>query len=90
MYLHLGEDVSVSDKEIVGIFSINEKNIADNSSFLRFSSEDGFVIKIGEDKAKSFILCHRKGKPIIYLSPISSVTLYKRSRGQGGSYGRER
>lgn len=80
MYLHIGEDFSVRDKDIVGIFSLEEENVGDNSAFLRFSKEDGFIVKVNDDKPRSFILCHIEGKPVIYLSPISTRTLIKRGQ----------
>ena len=43
------------------------------------SEEDGFVIKISEDEPKTFILTEKRKKTVIYLSPISSMTLFKRA-----------
>ena len=59
MFLHLGENVVVPIKDIIGIF--------------------GFVERITEEKQKSFIIAEVDNKSKIYLSPISSTTLTKRT-----------
>ncbi len=89
MFLHLGEDVMVPSGEIIGIFSIGEDNIADNNSFLGEMREEGFVRTIGEEQPRSFILCERQGKPVIYLSPITSRTLTGRSMKSSLNTGRK-
>jgi hypothetical protein len=81
MYIHLGGDVVVTDKEIIGIFDMN---IVSTSSitlqFLKIAEEEGFVVNISKEKPKSFVLTERDRKSIIYLSPISAVTLIRRAR----------
>lgn len=79
MFLHLGENVVIPLKEIIAIFDINSTTNADTKSFLKIAEEEGFIKRITEDDPKSFILTERNKKSIIYLSPISSVTLAKRS-----------
>jgi extracellular matrix regulatory protein B len=46
---------------------------------LSIAEDEGFIRKISEDDPKSFILTEKDNKTIIYLSPISSVTLLKRA-----------
>ncbi|MGB9809831.1 MAG: extracellular matrix regulator RemB, partial [Caldanaerobacter sp.] len=57
MYIHLGGDVVVPDKEIIGIFDMN---IVSTSSvtlqFLKIAEEEGFVVNISKEKPKSFVL----------------------------------
>ncbi|HHW56255.1 MAG TPA: DUF370 domain-containing protein [Clostridia bacterium] len=81
MYVHLGGSIVVPDREIIGIFDMN---IVSTSSatiqFLKIAEEEGFVVKISEEKPKSFILTERDKKSIIYLSPISTFTLIRRTQ----------
>lgn len=80
MFLHLGESVVVPIKDIIGIFDIETTMYSsDTSQFLRMAEEDGFVERITEEKPKSFIIAEVNQKSKIYLSPISSNTLSKRS-----------
>lgn len=80
MFLHLGESVVVPIKDIIGIFDMETTMYSsDTSQFLRMAEEDGFVERITSEKPKSFIIAEVNQKSKIYLSPISSATLSKRS-----------
>ncbi|MEG1257102.1 extracellular matrix/biofilm biosynthesis regulator RemA family protein [Clostridium sp.] len=80
MFLHLGESVVVPIKDIIGIFDVESTMYSsDTSQFLRLAEEDGFVERITNDKPKSFIIAEVNKKSKIYLSPISSSTLCKRT-----------
>lgn len=80
MFLHLGENVVVPIKDIIGIFDLqNTMYSSDTIQFLRLAEEDGFVERITEEKPKSFIIAEVDNKSKIYLSPISSTTLTKRT-----------
>lgn len=80
MILHLGGDTVVSTKNIIAIFDMETTKISRTSrEFLRIAKEEGFIQKISEDQPKTFILAEINKKSVIYLSPISSTTLLKRS-----------
>lgn len=80
MFLHLGENVVVPLKDIIGIFDLETTMYSsDTRQFLRLAEEDGFVEKITVERPKSFIVAEVDKKSKIYLSPISSNTLSKRS-----------
>jgi len=80
MFIHLGGDVVISMKDIISIMDIESSSIsADTKEFLKTAEDEGFIRRISEDEEKSFILTEKNKKTIIYLSPISSVTLYKRA-----------
>lgn len=79
MFLHLGNDVVIPLKEVIAIIDLHkdEKKLsAINQEFLQVAEEEGFIEMVGEEsKIKSFIITNKK----VYLSPISSATLRKRS-----------
>lgn len=80
MFLHLGENVVVPLKDVIGIFDVESSMYSsDTSQFLRLAEEDGFVTRITDEKPKSIIIAEIEKKSIIYLSPISSKTLSKRT-----------
>jgi len=80
VFLHLGENVVVPVKDIIGIFDMETTMYsADTIQFLRLAEEDGFVYRITSEKPKSFIIAEVDKKSKIFLSPISSATLCKRS-----------
>ena len=80
MFLHLGENVVVPKKDIIGIFDLETTTYSsDTSSFLRMAEEDGFVERISKDKPKSFVIAEVNKMSKVYLSPIQSSTLTKRT-----------
>lgn len=80
MFLHLGENVVVPIKDVIGIFDLQStKYSSDTNQFLRLAEEDGFVERITKENLKSFVIAEVDKKSKIYLSPISSTTLTKRT-----------
>ncbi|ACL74393.1 extracellular matrix regulator RemB [Ruminiclostridium cellulolyticum] len=81
MFLHIGGDVVIPIKNVIAIMDIDTTTISkDTREFLKVAEEEGFVKSISEDLPKSFIITETDKKSKIYLSPISSVTLQKRSK----------
>lgn len=78
MFLHLGGEISVSRKEVIGIFDVlSTKKSPITKEFLDLAITEKKLVKIsGAQEAKSFVVTKDK----VYYSPISSVTLQKRSR----------
>ena len=80
MFLHLGENVVVPIKDVIGIFDLQTTMYSsDTIQFLRMAEEDGFVERISKEKPKSFVIAEVDKMSKIYLSPISSSTLTKRT-----------
>ena len=81
MFIHLGQDTVVNDKDIVGIFDIENTTISKSTrNFLNFSEKRKEVFNVSYEMPKSFIVCSRgKKDKKVYISQISSSTLQKRS-----------
>jgi len=80
MILHLGGDVAVPLKDIIAIFDINSALKSDvNREFLDVAREEGFIKEVFKGEPKTFVLAEINNKTAIFLSPISSATLLKRS-----------
>ena len=81
MFIHLGQDTVVNDKEIVGIFDIENTTISKSTrNFLNFSEKRKEVFNVSYEMPKSFIVCSKgKKDKKVYISQISSSTLQKRS-----------
>jgi len=77
MFLHLGGEISIPQREIMGIFdyeAVNQSPIT--KEFLDLARNDKNVVEIaGALQFKSFIITNTK----VFLSPISSTTLQKRA-----------
>ena len=76
MFLHLGEDITIPIKDIIGIF--DNPSCLDSLStkeLIEVAKVENKIIQIGpEEKNKSFILTTQG----IYFSQISALTLLKR------------
>ena len=75
MLLHIGGDISILKKQVTGIFDIEKTDNAATKEFLQTVRDSkNLFIAVKNEKIKSFIVAGEK----VYLSPISSTTLYKR------------
>lgn len=80
MFLHVGGDVVIPMKNVIAILDIETTTMSkDTKEFLKIAEEEGFIEAISNDLPKSFIITEKNKKSKIYLSPISSLTLQKRS-----------
>jgi hypothetical protein len=71
--LHIGGDLVISGRDLLGIFS----NISRNSDFIA-KHRDNFRIKNESGKNRSFILIKRGKDSYIYYSKVSASKLIKR------------
>ena len=80
-YLHIGQNVMLEDRRIIGIFDLDKTTESKiTRTFLNKAEEEGVVLTAVEDIPKSFIVCRDKnGKERVYISQISSSTLLKRT-----------
>lgn len=90
MYLHIGSDVLVSSNDIIAIINYRGKMKEENKCNLLLLEKIemmGQVIDISNlvtKNSKSFVLAKEH---LVYISPISPLTLYKRSKNLGLSEG---
>lgn len=79
MYLHLGQDTVVTTDKIIGIFDIDRCTISKKTrDFLTAAEKEKRVINVSYELPKSFVVCECDGKVIVYISQISSKTLFSR------------
>jgi hypothetical protein len=80
MFIHIGENIVIPEESIIAIMDVGSvKQSNDTKQFLKIADEEGFIKRVTDDEPKSFILAEINKKSVIYLSPISSLTLCKRS-----------
>ena len=79
-YLHIGKNVTVEEKRIIGIFDLDNTTESKHTrKFLAQAEEEGQVITCCDDIPKSFLLCdHPYQDQIVYLSQLTPVKLHKR------------
>ena len=77
MYLHLGQSVVIPDRDILGIFDLDNASWAYKTrEYLERAEQEGRAIWLTDDLPRSFILVDsRWGEPVVYISPLSSANL---------------
>lgn len=86
MYLNLGQSVVVHQKDVIGIFDLdNTSSSFRTRKFLEKAEREGRMIPVFEDLPKSFVVCQRENKqPVVYLTQLSSAAL--RGRAENNSF----
>ena len=78
MYLNIGNDMAVRDRNIIGIFDMDNTSTSKRTrEFLSKSEKEGNVVPC-DDLPKSFVLTAEYGMERIYLTSLSAATLEKR------------
>lgn len=81
MYVHLGVDSVVKEDDIIGIFDLDSTTVSKHTrKFLNEAEKQKKVINVSFELPKSFVLCGEKKNTLVYISQLSSSTLYKRSK----------
>ncbi len=76
MYIHLGNNYVISARSIIAILNIENSISEDIDDIMHVAIDEKKLINISDnEKKKALIICEDN----VYISPISSLTLYKRS-----------
>lgn len=77
MYLHIGEDTLVRDKDIIGIFDMDTSTVNKATRYyLKKAEKDKRVIYVNYDLPKCFVVTDKN----VFVSPINTGTLNKRAK----------
>lgn len=83
MFIHLGGDVTVNSKEIIGIFDLDTSTVSKHTrNYLSAAEKNGDVVNVTFELPKSFVVCRDARRPsgqVVYISQLSTATLYKRT-----------
>lgn len=82
MYVHLGQSVVLPEREILGIFDLDNASWAYKTrEFLDRAEREGRVVSVSEDLPRSFVLARRDGQEtMIYLCQLSASALLRRTK----------
>ena len=78
MYIHLGRDYVLNDRDIIGIFNLETTTVSTRGrEFLNYAQKNGDVVSLSDDLPQCYVLADA---PVdtVYLSELSSSYL-KRS-----------
>lgn len=77
MYIHLGEKTVINDKEIIGIFDIENTTVSKiTRDYLSKNEKKKNVYYVSADLPRSFVVCEGRR---IFVSHLSPGTVAKRS-----------
>lgn len=77
MFLHIGEDTIITDKNIIGIFDMDTSTVNKATrDYLNKAQKENRIEYVNYDLPKSFIVTD----DVIYVSPINTSTLNKRAK----------
>ncbi len=80
MYLPIGNDMSVRESSIVGIFDMDNTSTSKRTrDFLNRAQKEGAIISC-DDLPKSYIVTVEYGMMKVYESTLSASTLEKRMK----------
>ncbi len=80
MYINIGQDVVLSEKNILGIFDLDNTTVGKSTrEYINTSEKNGECITVSiEELPKSFIVTTKGNKKEIYISPLNTSTIFKR------------
>lgn len=79
MYIHLGRDYVLNDRDIIGIFNLETTTVSPRGrEFLNYAQKSGAVVSLSEDLPQSYVLADA---PVdtVYLSELSSMAMKRRA-----------
>lgn len=80
MYLHVGNNKNIREKDIIGIFDMDMCTVSSiTKKFLTDAQRNGLVMSAKDEIPKSFILYRENGKYMICFSQISTSALLGRT-----------
>ena len=79
MYIHLGRDYVLNDRDVIGIFNLETTTISPRGrEFLNYAQKNGAVVILSEELPQCYVLADA---PVdtVYLSELSSTAMKKRT-----------
>ncbi len=75
MYISLGNDVSVLQSDIIGVFDIEKTSVVKSvNDFLGYCQRNNRIYYVSLEMPKSFVVC----SDCVYITNISANTIRKR------------
>ncbi len=80
MYINIGTEVLIKDKDIIGIFDLDNTTVSKfTREYINNAEKNGECITVSfEELPKSFIVTRKNDKKEIYISPLNTSTIFKR------------
>lgn len=80
MFLHIGEGKIVKKADIIGVFDLETTSVSKKTrEFFRLNDKNANIIYVSDEIPKTYIICNSEKEKKVYMTQISSNTLYKRA-----------
>ena len=80
MYLHLGRDYVLNERDVIGIFNLETTTISPRGrEFLNYAQKNGAVVSLSEELPQSYVLADGAVVDTVYLSELSPAALRRRA-----------
>lgn len=80
MYLELGQETVITDKNILGIFDLDNTTVGKATrEYINTAAKNGECITVSfEELPKSFVVTDDSNERKVYISPFNTSTIFKR------------
>ena len=80
MYIHLGRDYVLNDRDIIGIFNLETTTITPRGrEFLNDAQKYGAVVSLSDELPQSYDLAYGAVVDTVYLSELSPAAMRRRA-----------
>lgn len=81
MYISIGGDMAVRDRDIIGIFDLDGTSLSKKTmEYLQSVEQEGRLLSVTDDIPKSFLVTEEYGMERVYFTQLSAATLEKRTK----------
>lgn len=82
MYLDIGGETLLRTENLLGIFDLDNTTVNKATrEYLNNAEKTGFSETVSYDLPKSFLVTVENNDRFVYISPLSTATLFKRLNG---------
>lgn len=82
MYLHIGDDLVVREKDIIGIFDFETSTLSKHTKkYLQEKEKKHMTLAVSDQLPKAFVVVQKNKEPgsKVFFTLVSSLTLKKRA-----------
>lgn len=80
MYIHLGRDYVLNDRDIIGIFNLETTTTSPRGrEFLSYAQKNGAVVSLSDELPQCYVLADGAVVDTVYLSELSPAAMRRRA-----------
>ena len=80
MYIHLGRDYVLNDRDIIGIFNLETTTTSPRGrEFLNYAQKNGAVVSLSDELPQCYVLADGAVVDTVYLSALSPAAMRRRA-----------